>query len=256
MSEEIIFNKYEIRGEDYHYKQINKNNPFTFNAYVYARYIRQVFLLKKNLKNKDCENQSLNLLDMGCGDGVLTFLIKKHIPEYKFNIYGIDLSEKALKTAKNKIPEGNFVKSGVYETNFQDNFFDVIISSDVIEHVKYPEKMLEEAKRTAKHNAIIIFGTPVRYTEKPIDRMHEHEFFPEEFKNLFSKYFSNADIVLSHQLYYLLKYRKSLKIFSRKIRLNKYLFYVKTLLFRNPFLKKSKRINALYSYMYVTAIKG
>ena len=47
--EEIVFNKYQKRGNDYHYKQINKFNPFTFNAFVYARYYKHVLLLKKGL---------------------------------------------------------------------------------------------------------------------------------------------------------------------------------------------------------------
>ena len=254
---EIDFVKYKKRGKDYHYKQINLKNPFSFNAYVHARYIKHILLLKKILQEKNIsKSKKLHLLDMGCGDGVVLFLIKKHLAEYQFNFYGIDLSEIALETAKNKIRSGNFLQTNVYETNFQNDFFDVILSLDVIEHVNYPEKMLMEAKRIAKNGAIIIFGTPIRYTEKPLDKMHVHEFFPQEFKQLFSLHFTETSISFSHNLYNSLQYRKTFKFFFIEIGFYKYLYYLKTLFGKNPFLKKSTKTNKLYTYMYASAIKA
>ncbi|MCF6240440.1 MAG: class I SAM-dependent methyltransferase [Bacteroidales bacterium] len=254
--EEIQFNKYEKRGKDYHYKQINLKNPFSFNAYVYARYIKHIELLKKILQEKNInKSQNLNLLDLGCGDGVLLFLIKKYIQDYKFNFYGIDLSEIALETAKDKVIDGNFSKSGVYETDFQNNFFDIILSSDVIEHINFPDKMLHEAKRIAKSDAIIIFGTPIRYTESPIDKMHVKEFFPNEFKQIFERYFNKVNITRSHKLFYLLKYQKQSKLFWKKISINKYNYYFLSLLSKNPFLDQEEKANELYTYMFVVGTK-
>ncbi|MCF6365445.1 MAG: class I SAM-dependent methyltransferase [Bacteroidales bacterium] len=256
MSKEIIFDKYEKRGKDYHYKQINLSNPFTFNAFVYARYLKHILLLKKALKKCNFDfKKRLNLLDMGCGDAALIYMLKKHLPQYSFNIYGIDLSESALKTAEQKITDGVFSVSGVYETNFDNNFFDIILSSDVIEHVNSPSKMLKEAKRTAKKDAVIIFGTPIRYTEFPLDKMHVKEFFPDEFKQLFSEYFNKTEIVMSHKIIHLLKYRKTLKVLNKKIGVSRYLYYLKSLLSLNPFLDKPISERDLCSYMFAVAIK-
>ncbi len=256
MSNEIIFNKYETRGKDYHYKQIKLFNPFTFNAFVYARYLKHISLLKTALKKYNFDiKKKYNLLDMGCGDAVLIFILRKYLPEYKFNIYGIDLSDSALQTAKHKNPNCLFSTASVYKTDLNDNFFDVILSSDVIEHVNYPDKMLTEVQRIAKQNAVIIFGTPIRCTEFPLDKMHVKEFFPEEFKHLYSEYFNKTEIILTHKLIHLLKYRKTLKIFNQKIGFNKYLYWLISLLNLNPFLKKPVSDNDLCTYMFATAIK-
>ncbi len=256
IQEEIKFNKYEKRGKDYHYKQINLKNPFTFNAFVHARYIKHILLLKKLLFEKNVQtSQKLNLLDMGCGDGVLLFLIKKYLPAYQFNFYGIDLSEAALQTAQIKIPDAVFYQKGVYNTGFENDFFDIILSSDVIEHVNFPDKMLEEAKRVAKPEAIIIFGTPIRYTEKPVDKMHVKEFFPDEFKQVFEKYFSDVKIICTHKLYNLLKYQKLLKIFNKKIAMNRYYYYLFSLFSKNPFLNSTTENKELFTYMFASGIK-
>lgn len=256
MKKEIQFNKYEKRGKDYHYKQINLKNPFTFNAYVYSRFMIHIKLLKKVLQEKNInKSKKINILDMGCGDGVLLFLIQKYLAEYQFNFYGIDLSEIALKTAKAKITKGNFSKSSIYKTDFQNDFFDIILSSDVIEHVNYPDKMLQETKRIAKTNAIIIFGTPIRYTEYPLDKMHVKEFFPDEFKQIFEKYFNHVKLIRSHKLFYLLKYQKTLTLLGKKIGLNRYWYYFLSLFFKSPFLNSLQENNQLYTYMFVSCIK-
>lgn len=254
MTEEIQFNKYKKRGSDYHYRQADILNPFKFNAFVKARYLKHIKILE-NLLKKNVFNpkKTLNILDVGCGDGVLLFLLKKHLKNYHFNLYGIDLSEEAILTAKIKLHDARFFVSGVYETKFENDFFDILISSDVIEHVNHPEKMLSEINRITKNNAPIVIGTPVRYTEKPLDKMHVKEFFQDEFKELMLNYFSEVEIIESHKLIHLLRYRKTLNIFTKKIRANRYFYYLLSLFKLNPFLIIPKNTD-LSAYMFATAI--
>ena len=249
MNKEIQFGKYEKRSADYHYQQINKGNLRKFNAFTEARYIKHINLLKKYLKILNFEkNELINVLDIGCGDGVLLYLLETQIKDYKFNIHGIDLSEKALEVAKNKIPDGNFVKTDIYNSTFQDNNFDLVISSDVIEHVNHPDKMLSEIKRVAKKDALIIIGTPIRYTEKPLDTMHVKEFFQQEFINLISEYFNFIELEESHKQILFLKYIKQSKLL--KIRINRYLFNLMCVLGANPFLNKIKKPTNFPTYMF------
>ena len=203
-------------------------------------------------KNKD---EIINILDAGCGDGVLLFILKQKLKQYNLKITGIDLSEKALATAKQKIPSGNFIKAGVYEINVEPDFFDIVISSDVIEHVRYPEKMLAEIKRISKKDAYIIIGTPIRITEAPLDKMHVQEFFQEEFTNLMRAYFKSVKLHQTHRIIDWLKYRKIIKIFGIKIRLNRYLFNFAAIFRLNFFLKKNKNQINFLSYMYATCKK-
>ena len=249
MNKEIQFEKYEKRSADYHYQQINKGNLRKFNAFTKARYIKHLNLIKKHLKNLNFKKQEvIDVLDVGCGDGVLLYLLNKHISDYKFNIHGVDLSEKALEVAKNKIPDGNFIKADIYNTSFQENNFDLIISSDVIEHVNHPGKMLSEIKRVSKKDALIIIGTPIRYTEKPLDKMHVKEFFQQEFINLISEYFNFIELEGSHKQILFLKYIMQSKLL--KIQINRYLFNLMCVLGANPFLNKIKKPTDFPTYMF------
>jgi ubiquinone/menaquinone biosynthesis C-methylase UbiE len=255
MDKEIIFKKYDKRGSDYHYKQINFLKPGMYNAYVHARYLKQIkILLQKMTDSALDKNKTFKVLDMGCGDGVLLFLLKKHIKKYQFDIYGTDLSEIAVQTAKEKLPTGHFFVGSVYETVFDDHFFDIVISSDVIEHVNFPGKMLNEIKRISQNDTIIVIGTPVRYTEMPLDKMHVKEFFPGEFKNLLSEYFNNVNIVVSHRLYNFLYYKQLFKLFGLSISLNRYKYYLYSLFAKNPFLKNFVD-KEHYTYMFAIMTK-
>lgn len=129
-------------GPDYHYKQIDKRNRGGFNAYLYARcqifiqiILKLVLFLKKKVKN-------LKILDVGCGDGVLLYLLNKNINKDDFQLHGIDSSKLSLNVAKAKNPNVKFQKADVYDLPFVDNLFDLIVSSDVIEHLLFTDKML------------------------------------------------------------------------------------------------------------------
>ena len=76
---EIEFQKYKTRGADYHWRQISKRDILKYNAFVHARYTIIVNHLKKIIDNyhKSTE-ENIRILDMGCGDGVLLYLLSKN----------------------------------------------------------------------------------------------------------------------------------------------------------------------------------
>lgn len=250
MSKEKEFNKYELQGPDYHYRQIEKKNRWTFNAYLFARYYIQLELIKKIIYK--INNEIIKILDVGCGDGVLFYLFKNKIKKKKnLELYGVDTSEIALKVAKMKNPGIIFRNANVYELPFESNYFDLIFSSDVIEHVSKPDKMLSEIKRVGKRNSFIIISTPIRFTEEHLDKNHYHEFFPEEFKTLLNKFFTTLKIIKSHRLVYYLLYKKKSTIFGKTKYLYHNLINIISIYFnRNPFLKIKISDNEQYTYMF------
>ena len=247
---EIKFGKYQTRGPDYHYKDIDSSNIATFNAYVFARYQIELELISIALKNYN-KKKNIQILDVGCGDAVLFYLLDQKIKDYNLELYGVDSSDSALSVAREKNPKGFFKEADLYNIPFEDNYFDMIISSDVIEHIVEAKKMLSEIKRVGKNNSIIIIGTPIRYTEIPRDKMHYFEFFPQEFKNLLNDFFSDVKIIQSHKLRYLLLYNQMLSIFGINKPVFRYLINILTVYFkRNPFLKIKRNDNEIYSYMF------
>lgn len=171
------------------------------------------------------------ILDLGCGDGALTYGLSRRGAE----CYGVDLSEEAIWFAQHKHrsfgSKASFFVESCLKTHFEDVFFDGIVSSDVIEHLEEPEKMLVEMWRVLKPQGIAVISTPVRFTENPLDKMHIQEWFPEEFKILIQKVFPHADFDYSHPVFWF-------ELFSRG---GRYRLFVNTLsYFVNPFLKAGK----------------
>lgn len=248
---EIKFGKYQTRGPDYHYKDIDSSNIATFNAYVFARYQIELELVSIALKKYNNKNY-VQILDVGCGDAVLFYLLDQKIKDYNLALYGVDSSDSALSVAVKKNSKGIFKKADLYNIPFEDNYFDMIISSDVIEHVVEAKKMLSEIKRIGKKNSIIIIGTPIRYTEIPRDKMHYYEFFPQEFKDLLNDFFSDVKIIQSHKLRYLILYNQNFSIFGINKQVFRYLINILIVYFkRNPFLKIKRNDNEIYSYIFV-----
>ena len=102
------------------------------------------------------------LLDVGCGDGVLSFFLKGKV----LRIYGIDKSEGDLKIAKKR---GVFTKKIDLEREnlpYQDSFFDFVTCLDVIEHIKDPHGLVKEIYRVLKNGGRLIISTPnIRFSD-------------------------------------------------------------------------------------------
>lgn len=94
------------------------------------------------------------ILDYWCWSGNFTKnLVKNHL-----KVVGIDISESLLKEAKNRIPDGNFIKIGnESEVNvlFKENYFDAVIFNYVLCEIDNKEKIhkiLSQIYKILKNN--------------------------------------------------------------------------------------------------------
>ena len=78
------------------------------------------------------------------------------------------------------------------------NAFDIVIASEIIEHVGNPREFIVEASRPLKRDGALIVTTPYRLTEEPLDPHHTHEYFPGELETLMKEFFSDVQVTLSH----------------------------------------------------------
>jgi len=90
-----------------------------------------------------------DVLDVGCGTGVLTREIVKHVGEAG-SVTGIDLSESMLGVARNNCPGAKFKQGNVAELAFDDEGFDVVVSSFMLMFVPDPEKAISEMRRVLR----------------------------------------------------------------------------------------------------------
>ncbi|MEY4572072.1 MAG: hypothetical protein RLZ10_1298 [Bacteroidota bacterium] len=111
------------------------------------------------LKNFIPENSTF--LDIGCGSGHNMYLAKT---EKKCTVFGVDPDPGGHGFGRynkhNEFDEGSIINGQADELPFEDNQFDVVFCSHVLEHIKQKDKSLKEMKRILKDDGIIIIGMP------------------------------------------------------------------------------------------------
>jgi SAM-dependent methyltransferase len=105
------------------------------------------------------------ILEIGCGYGMVPVTARK-----KFNaeMYGLEPGEQfqgAFSVCQDLLAEQGLspdvVKKGVGEQiPFDDNFFDIVYSSNVLEHVQDPPKVIAEAVRVLKPGGVMVCVVP------------------------------------------------------------------------------------------------
>lgn len=88
------------------------------------------------------------ILDAGCGEGfTLNKLFQNKIGS---KLEGIDFSKDAISLGKKIHPHLSLRQGDIYKLPYKDNSFDLVLSTEVLEHLKEPEKALKEIIRVSK----------------------------------------------------------------------------------------------------------
>ncbi len=125
----------------------------------------------------------LQILDVGCGDGVISEPIMK-MGNY---VAAVELPTVATLAAKCKVSS---VMAGDAETlAFAEESFDLVIASEMLEHLWAPESFLNEAYRVLKPHGYLIIETPEGEEGLNYDS-HMNFFTVEGLKNMLSPRFS------------------------------------------------------------------
>jgi len=99
------------------------------------------------------------VLDLGCGTGALLERVLE--AKYVERAYGLDLAEKMLAQAREKLKEKATLTQGDSENlPFEDNFFDAVYCNDSFHHYPHPKAVLTEVKRVLKSGGEFIVCDP------------------------------------------------------------------------------------------------
>jgi len=182
------------------YTNVNFQN--NYKDVVDYEYLNQIKFKKQTFnlfleKIKKYLNKTCTILEIGSFYGVLGKLLKPHVKEYT----GLELSKHACayskKNFKLNIKNQSFVS---YAKNSKK--FDIIILTDVIEHVDYPFRLLTLIEKKLKKNGKLILSTfnfdslfsRITGNNYPwIIPMHKYYFSTATLKNALNK--SNLDII-------------------------------------------------------------
>ncbi len=92
------------------------------------------------------------------------------------DIVGVDLNEENLEKTRVFYPSIKILVKDIRETGLPDNFYDLVIMSQVIEHLEDYEPALKEAKRICKSGGYFLIAVPTEDHHK----LHFHPVWTEE----------------------------------------------------------------------------
>jgi len=102
----------------------------------------------------------LSVLDVGGSAGV----IDNYLADHFLSVIGIDIDEPAIELAKNQFKKTNleFQLGDAMQLSFSDNTFDVVVCSQIYEHVPSPERMIAEIARVLVPGGVCYFAASNR----------------------------------------------------------------------------------------------
>ncbi len=179
------------------FKPLHKFNP------IRIKYIKENIINNFKLKNKLRPLSGINILDIGCGGGLLS----EPMSRMGANVTGIDASDKNIQIAKlhakkNKLKINYFCSSP--EKLKITKKFDVILNMEIVEHVEDIDFFLKSCSKLLKKNGLMFVATINKTLKSYIFAIigaeyvlrwlpigtHEWEKFvkPEDLKKILMKY--------------------------------------------------------------------
>ena len=112
----------------------------------------------------------------------------------------VDYSKEAQRIVTEITPDVIYFVGDLRYTMFADSTFDMVASSEVIEHMEEPEQLVSEMWRVVKPDGVATISTvdptgPVRRAGCVFPE-HLWEFTPEDLKEMFGKYFNRVEYAL------------------------------------------------------------
>lgn len=171
---------YTARNEYIHYDDMNREDEWQLEVYLHA-----LGLMKKH--------ELSTVADIGCGSG---YKLITYLGEYK--TIGLELGLN-LESLKNRYPDRDWLES---DFNLNHNLeVDVLICSDVIEHIVDPDDLIEYIQKI--NFKYLVLSTPERdlVYEKgsqyldgpPANEAHQREWNFKEFAEYIAQYFKIVD---------------------------------------------------------------
>lgn len=157
------------------------------------------YYITKNL----CKNKVV--LDAACGEGYGSYLLSQWGAS---KVYGVDISEDAIRNAKNNFKTDNItfsVDNVEYLDTISDNSIDLVISFETMEHISHINNFFNNIKRVLKPNGLLIISCPNDWwyfpNENEKNPYHIRKYTYEEFMTITSKFFGKPEIsMIAHRI--------------------------------------------------------
>lgn len=157
--------------------KITSDNP------IHQRLLQAYYLAKNYIHGE--------VLEIGCGEGRGISLLAPEAISYT----AVDKIGKVIDTLSLQHPEIKFIQSNIPPmSELESNSYDVVISFQVIEHIKKDKEYLQEIHRVLKSGGTAIITTP--NIKKTLSRnpWHIREYTAEQLSQLAKKVFDKVEM--------------------------------------------------------------
>jgi SAM-dependent methyltransferase len=101
------------------------------------------------------------VLDLGCGRGYITALVRDRFPQAE--ISALDVSLSAIEAAAGRFPGIDFIVADAFDPPYRAGYFDLVICNNLWEHVPNPLHLLTKISRVLAPGGYVVISTPSRY---------------------------------------------------------------------------------------------
>lgn len=140
------------------YRKYQTSNPLKKECL--RRFNQCLLEVVKRYLNSSSHVQSrlIRVLDVGCGEGFIT----RRLADVSdvVEIVGVDRSREAVAFARKINPDIDFREGDIYALDFPVNSFDLVICSEVLEHLVFPVTALNEIRRIVHSGGGILLSVP------------------------------------------------------------------------------------------------
>jgi SAM-dependent methyltransferase len=138
------------------------------------------------------------VLDIACGSGLGADIL---LDTGAKGVVGVDTAPEALARTRERRPRGaSLCRADGARLPFRDGSFGAVTSFETLEHVREPDRLLDELHRVLGPDGVLVLSTPNALHTKPIDGtprnpFHVREFTPTELENILTARFRQVELL-------------------------------------------------------------
>jgi 2-polyprenyl-3-methyl-5-hydroxy-6-metoxy-1,4-benzoquinol methylase len=143
--------------------------------------------VKRELRTIFRTNKISDVLDAGCGFGQYSYYIAKRL---KAKVCGVDINSEEINKCKEfanklRMEKLSFDFADLENLDFHERF-DLIVSVDVMEHIKDDNTVFRNFNRALRKGGKVLISTPSNFGGSDVHDNDEHSFIEEHFRNGYS----------------------------------------------------------------------
>ncbi len=93
-----------------------------------------------------------SVLDAGCGEGETIVRLRSILPR---SVTGFDRNPAAVECARRRLPGLDISVQDIYRLPWADSSFDLVLCTEVLEHLAEPDRALAELVRVARRDLVV-----------------------------------------------------------------------------------------------------